>query len=124
MAPKKRNCLTLDVKIEVLRKLDAGAKAKDLAEVYSVVPSTIAKIRKSRLEIEKNAASLGDQVKTAKKLSKSCHLEDKLLAWVTLKRQKGHPVSDPEVQAKAIELNKLIDGPEDFKVCSHLRSVI
>lgn len=59
---------------------------------------------------------MGDQAVKLKKQIKSTSLDEHLLAWITLKRQNGHPVTDPEVKGKAMELNARTNGPANFVV--------
>ncbi|XP_058790938.1 jerky protein homolog-like [Phymastichus coffea] len=94
---KQQINLTVQQKRDILTKIDKGEKTQDLAVKYSVDPSTIRRIKTSRSAILKRAQELDDS-QQFKQL-----------------RAAGVPVTGDLLKLKALEVNKIIGGPSDFK---------
>lgn len=105
----KQNRLSLEDKVEILKRLDNGVRANRLALDYSVSESAISQIKKQKDQIYE-AASKSYQELKKKTLHKAEYeeLETKLYGWFLKQRERNCAVNGPLLQAKARELFKSI----------------
>lgn len=113
MKVKTRTTLTLQQKVDILDKLEGGALQWQVVEQYKIAQATVSGIIKNGKEIRTKFALSGSS--NSKKVYQS-KLGEALITWISFKRQRGHPVSAAEVQAKALSVNEKLGGDSGFKV--------
>lgn len=90
-----------------------------LAMEYKVSTSAIANIKKSKENLLKQRSSLiMYQGKTSKKRCtgvENSRLDQMLYEWYLQEKNIGIRVTGPMLRKKALELNKILNGPETFK---------
>lgn len=118
--PKVRKQLTLDQKIDILDQLDGGARQIDLATKYGISAANVSIIKKDSTEIRVKRASVS--VPDTKRFTYS-KIDEAILAWITEKRKRGHPISSGELASKARSINMKLDGNPNFKVCFEFNSM-
>lgn len=104
----KRRCLGIKEKLKVLEDVDSGIKKKDVAIKYGIPANSLSTIIKNRESIFKQSEVLAD-CNTARKRIKSCLYEDvdeAVLKWISLVRDKNVPLSGTIIKEKAIEYAK------------------
>lgn len=110
---RKRQCLTVSDKIQILKDIDTGLKKKDVSLKYGIPPSSLSTILKNRINITTHAGELVPQRKRAKKC-KFETVDEAMLKWVKIAREKNLPVSGVIIREKAQEFAKKL-GCEDFQ---------
>lgn len=126
MTTKKENIkqtrLSIDDRVKILERLDKGEKGVLLAQEYKVSTSAIANIKKSKENLLKQRSSLIlHQGKTSKKRCtgvENSRLDQMLYEWYFQEKNMGIRVTGPMLRTKALELNKILNGPETFKASS------
>lgn len=116
---RKHNVLTMDTKIEIIQRLEKGESAVRLAPIYNIGRTTISDIKRNKDSILMFAAKLksDESLKKRKRIRKpnDSNLENAVYMWYIQKIQKGEFVNGPLLCEKALELNKKLGGPPDFK---------
>lgn len=99
---RKKNTLSLETKVKILKKLDEGVQAKRLASDFNVSTSAISYI-KSKKEIILDAASNTYHEAKCKSLHKAEYpeMEARLYDWFLSKREKKCTLTGPILKAKA-----------------------
>lgn len=119
-AKRKRNVLTLEKKLEIIKELKKGVTATVLSVQFGVPRTTINDIKKQSDEIEKFASRLESQDgrpkqrKTMKKAANEA-LDEVLYLWFIQKRSEGIPLSGPIIAEKALFFNTKLNGDANFK---------
>lgn len=115
----KQTRLSIDDRVKILERLDKGEKGVILAQEYKVSTSAIANIKKSKENLLKQRSSLiMCQGKTSKKRCtgvENSRLDQMLYEWYLQEKNIGIRVTGPMLRKKALELNKILNGPETFK---------
>lgn len=114
---RKHTTCTLQEKIEVLNRLDKGESATKLAVEFGVGKATIADWKKNRTKIEQFCTSSSKKTlenRQTSKTSKFDKVDEALFLWFVQEREKETPLSGPIVQEKALQLNNLMKGDEEF----------
>lgn len=115
----KQTRLTIEDRVKILERLDNGEKGVLLAQEYKVSTSAIANIKKSKENLLKQKSLLiMFQGKTSKKRCtgvENSPLDQMLYEWYLQEKNIGTLVTGPMLRKKALELNKILDGPETFK---------
>lgn len=111
---RKRVCVTLKQKLEVLQRLDRGESLVKLAAELGVGVTTVKDWRKNRKDIETYSMTVEteDALKNRKMLKKpKLELVDEALwVWFCQERRKGTPLSGPLVKEKAVKLFEKLGG--------------
>lgn len=119
---RKKIVVTIEQKLEAIKRLDSGESAKKIAFELGVGKSTVGDWKKQRAEIEKWCASQasGSGIKVRKTMQKGKHLEveEALFLWYEQLRGKGFPVSGPLLQEKALHFSKTIEGEDTIFTAS------
>ena len=106
---RKREVLTLQMKKEIVIRLDKGEKAVALAKEFNCSKSTISDIRKSKTKllsfIEVTEHSTGMSAKKRKTMSKGLYddVEKATYVWFLQERSRGTPISGPIICEKALQ---------------------
>lgn len=112
---RKKTCLNLQQKCEVLKKLDEGTTSSALTKEYSVAKSTISYIKKHKDEILSQATS--PQTNIGKKNVRPAEypeLEKKLYEWFLSQRERNCQLNGNILKVKAKELfHKVYPDKED-----------
>lgn len=112
---RRRNGLSLEVKIEIIKRINSGEKQSDMAEEYMVNRSTIKSIMKksnSYLQCWKKGMFHPDSKRL--KGPKREDIEAALYSWYKQAISTGTPVSGPILCAKALAFASKL-GHTDFK---------
>lgn len=120
---RKRNVLTLEKKLEIIKELKKGATAVALSTQFGVPRTTINDLKSKAEEIETFASQMETyegrpkKRKTMKKATNEV-LDTALYLWFIQKRSEGIPLSGPIIAEKAIHFNAKLNGDADFKASS------
>lgn len=116
---RKHHALTLDKKLELIGRLEAGESANSLATYYNIGKSTISDIwyKKDRLfhyakKLDMEGGSLS---RKTMRTANDVKLDNAVYAWYLEQAVLTHPVTGPMICAKALELNAQLGGSGDFK---------
>lgn len=116
---RKHTTLTIEKKIEILNRLEKGESGANLARFYGVGKATITDIKNKRESILHYTTKLdsddGPKCRKTLKTSQNTKLDDSVYLWFTQRRNLGEPISGPLICEKALQLNKKLNGPTDFK---------
>lgn len=117
-AKKARKAITIDMKLDVINRLQRGERVLDVGRLLGLPESTVRSIRDSAEKIKKSAQSgtPGSAKKTSYARSSIMeHMERMLSTWIEDQNQRNVPVSMFLAQAKAraifAELRKEEEGP-------------
>lgn len=108
---RSRTVLSYDDKLQIIDQVEGGVPQKDVAERLKVAKSTVSQIIKNKAEVAANAAMAGPSKRVCKPL-----LDEEVLAWLTVKRSRGLPVTGQELCARARVISRKISGNDSFKV--------
>nr|XP_016847311.1 PREDICTED: jerky protein homolog-like isoform X1 [Anolis carolinensis] len=116
---RKKVVVSMEQKLEAIKRLDKGEKMKDVADEYGVARVTVGDWKRNRLEIEKWCSSrITDGSLKERKTMKKCDYEkvsEALYVWFTQSRDKGVLISGPILQQKALHFRKEFnEGDPDF----------
>lgn len=116
---KKRNSLTIEKKIEIIQRHEAGQTQRSLSQEYNVGRTTISDILKRKYKFFKFMSMNADKEENLKRrrtLRRTVHknLEDKLFEWYNESRVQGY-ISGPMIAAKAQELHKELGYTDHFR---------
>nr|XP_031844871.1 tigger transposable element-derived protein 2-like [Nomia melanderi] len=105
--------LSLQQRLEVLRKLEYAVPISQLATEYGVSVATIHRIKKNGVQLQQNSETSG---KIRKRMRKPVlhELDDRLYAWYLQQRAVCDRVTDAQFHKRALELNKQFAGPSTF----------
>lgn len=111
--------LTIGNKLQVLSKLEKKSRS-EVAKEYGVSITTIRNIYKNKDEILKKSDILKENscdLSISRRFldNKSNELDEKMYLWFLQQRSVGSIISGKLLQEKAKLINKLINGPENFK---------
>lgn len=116
---RKRVVLSINKKLEIIDKLDGGARGSNLAREYGVGVSTISDIGKNKEKLLQFSHTLesndGSKKRKTMKQAENNDLEIAMYTWFLQKRSQGQPISGPLVCEKAIQLNQQLGGDPEFK---------
>lgn len=116
---KKRVSLTIEKKIEIIKRHEKGETQRALSQEYNVGRTTISDIIKRKSKFFKFVnmnADKEENLKRRRTLRRTVHkeLEEKLLAWYNESREQGHHISGPMISAKAQLMHKELGYTEPF----------
>lgn len=116
---RKHKTLTIQTKIEIIKRLENGENGASLARIYGIGRATISGLRIKKESIMQYASKLDsdDGLKHRKTLRTADNtiLEDAVYSWLTERRSIGERISGPLICEKALELNRELNGPSTFK---------
>lgn len=117
---RKRNVLTFEKKLEIIREIKKGVSAVALSTQFGVPRTTINDLKKNADEIERFASqmeSMDGRSKKRKTMKKAANeaLDTALYLWFVQKRSEGVPLSGPIVAEKALQFNAKLNGDASFK---------
>lgn len=120
---RKRDVLTIEKKLEIIKELKNGVSASSLSVRLNVPRTTINDIKKNAEEIEKYASqmeSLASSSKKRKTMRKATdqQLDQALYLWFIQKRAEGVPLSGPIIQERALFFNEKLNVEKEFKASS------
>ena len=100
MASRKRNELTLQKKVDLLKNSD-GKSSRQLAEIYGVGRTQVQNILKRKREILDSYEENGNSSRKRQCVStQNDNLNDLMWQWFTKMRSQFIPVSGPMIQEK------------------------
>lgn len=91
MATRKRKCLAVNDKVEIIKDIERGVKNVDVCKKYGISSSSVSTLVKNK---DKIFSSFEENVIHAKKI-RTCHLtdvDDALLQWFKIQRNAGLPI--------------------------------
>jgi hypothetical protein len=109
---RKRVVVSMQQKYDAIKRLDSGESVKKIANEYRVVSTTVK-------DCKKWCSVLAAPSPTRKTMKSSEHqkIDNALYLWFTQQRERGIPLSEPILQAKAISLGEELpvrEAPETF----------
>ncbi|XP_043261362.1 jerky protein homolog-like [Colletes gigas] len=112
----KKTVLSIQQKLDIVKKLDAGVPISEIVGDYSVHPSTVRRIRRNCLALHR-LGSLGAHVRRRKRLRKPRNeeLENRLHTWFLQRKALGDPITDLLLQKQAQEMARQFKGSTEFK---------
>lgn len=123
---KKNSCnkssnqkrLTVEQKLEVLKKLDSKVSMTDIAQEYGISRPAVYKISKKRDEIlQYSSKSLAKKHMSRKTIRLPFNevMDEILISWLDQIRRQGTPISGPLICESALQVNEMIGGSNNFK---------
>lgn len=110
---RKRVCLNVSDKVQILKDVDCGTKKKHVAVKHNISPSSLSTIIKNRQQI----MAQSQEIESHRKRVKKCRfqvLDDTMSKWVKLAKEKNLPLSGSIIREKAQEFSKKF-GYKDFQ---------
>lgn len=104
---RKKCCVTIDMKLNALKRLDEGESVSKVADDLNVGRSTVVGWKKARSNIESWCAkrqcneSMGER--KSMKGSGYEQVSDALYQWFRVQREKGTTLSGPMLQERALK---------------------
>ncbi|KAH8393399.1 hypothetical protein KR215_008710, partial [Drosophila sulfurigaster] len=96
----KRKCFSVEKKMEIIQRLEAGERNVTLAKEYGVCHTTIATINKNKEKIK--TLFNNNFLKTKRvRASTQDQVDKALLQWFIMQRSQGITLSGPQLQEKA-----------------------
>jgi hypothetical protein len=118
MSGTKRKSLSLDKKAEIILAVDgapSSKKKKEIAADFGILPNTLSTILKNRSSIlENQQQQLLDPHRKRFRTAKHPDVEEALLKWFTMTRDKNFPISGPLLMTKARSFADML-GKVDFE---------
>lgn len=114
--PRKLKSLTIEKKIEILKKVESGIKKKVIAQEYDIPQSTLSTIIKNKATILQFGAEIKGKA-SFKRNRPSKTVNTALVKWFGSAREKNLPVSGPVLKQKALDLAQKM-GDNEFKASS------
>ncbi|GJQ73224.1 hypothetical protein Trydic_g13603 [Trypoxylus dichotomus] len=114
---RKHKTLSLNIKAEILRRIDKGEKLVDLAKYYGLGRATIYDVKQNREKIEAfmRNTEFNFCARRTLKYGEFPQVEEALFQWITHQRDKNVPLSGDLIQEKAKFYYKQIMKKDDFK---------
>ncbi|XP_066122347.1 uncharacterized protein [Saccopteryx bilineata] len=121
-ASKKRKAITMEVKLDIVKRSEKGESATNIGHVLGLSRSTVATIIKDKdriLEHVKGSAPMKSTVITKQRSGIMIEMERLLVLWLEDQHQRHIPVSLTLIQEKAKQLFEEIkhergEGSEEF----------
>lgn len=116
---RKRTVVTLETKVEIIRRLEKNESQSELARQYNLGKSTISEIYKQKEKILEFVSKLdsldGSKQRKTMKNARHPQLDEALYMWFIQRRLKKDPVSGTYLHEKALEFNTQLGGPPQFQ---------
>lgn len=108
--------LELAQKLEILDKLQRGCSQKSLANEYNVGRATIYDIKIKEAQLRTYTSQMDSDLGKRKIMRKgeNYQLDTAVYRWFIQQRNKGLPISGPVIKEKALVLNRVLGGGEQF----------
>lgn len=110
--------IPIEHKLKIIELHNRGVKTKEICETFNITEGAVRYIKKNQDKIKQFAEKYPHLALHQRKKIKGPHyiqLEEHLMTWFDAVRSLGHPVSEPLLKEKAMELNRDLGGPVDFK---------
>ena len=116
MTALKRKAFKIEEKVQLIKRIEDGTNQSVLCKEFSLSKSTVSNIWKNCSAI---LAAIEKNMNSAKKLHRieRENVEEALLKWLTIQRDRNLPVSGPVLQIKANEFAEKFE--EKGFVCSN-----
>lgn len=111
---RKLKSLTVQQKLEILKKVDDGIKKKIIAAEYDIPASTLSTIIKNKQHIRSFASKLTQPANFKRNRVSNKNVNSAVFKWFVSTREKNIPVSGPLLQEKALEYSQHL-GTTNFK---------
>lgn len=119
MMRRKRVVLSIKDKYEIVRRLEEGESAANLAFEYGVGNTTICDIRKQKLDIIEYISKIdtldGASERKTMKFAQNKVADEAVYKWYIENRSQGKTITGPILCEKAIELYKELGGSPSFQ---------
>ncbi|KAG7155601.1 Tigger transposable element-derived protein 7-like 47 [Homarus americanus] len=122
--PKRKHVtLSVNQKLELIRKLEAGASVARVCDEYGVKKQTVSDIRKAKdkltafslkYTVDANSKSSSVGARKRMRVAKDTNLEEAVTKWFMQQRSCGNVVHGVEIQAAAAKLASHM-GIENFE---------
>ncbi|XP_076169774.1 uncharacterized protein LOC143147920 [Ptiloglossa arizonensis] len=112
----KKTALTIQQKLDIVRKLDSGTTVSQITREYSIHSTTVRRIQRNTLTLHR-LGNQGALTRTKKKLRRPQNeeLENQLYKWFIERKALGDPVSDRLLQKQAQKMSRHFAGTKGFK---------
>ena len=111
---RKRTAVTLETKLEILKKIKLGRSNVSLAEEYGLGKTTVSDIKRDQNKLthllETGVADKNFLLKKSQKSAQNVDLDKAVYTWFTQERTRGTPLSGPIVMAKALSFASQLNG--------------
>lgn len=114
---RKHETASLEVKAQILQRLDAGEKLADVAKCFNINRGTVYSIQKNKnkiMEFVKNAES-GLKSRQTMKTGEFKDVETALYRWFLQERHRNSVITADVLKQKALSFYSQIYGKEDFQ---------
>nr|XP_031844082.1 jerky protein homolog-like [Nomia melanderi] len=115
MPGSKRNMLTLKQRLEILKRLEEGATAKQVSSFYNLHVATVRKIKYNAIQLRRYAEQAGSSNKIRMRRPMNEELEGRLYTWFLERRTMGDHISNRLLRKEATNINKELGGPITFR---------
>lgn len=120
---RKKVVLSIEQKLNAVKRLEAGESGKKIALELGVGSSTVSDWKKNRVQLEtwcsEQATENCSKLRKTMKKDSHCKISEALFLWHETMRGKGVPISGPLLQEKALQLKTRIEGENsDFTACN------
>lgn len=119
---RKRVVLDFFQKLDIIKRLQCGEKAMQIAASYGIGRTTVADIKRDAdkianhvLEMEQNDCVFKYRKNKSMKVSKYKQVNIRVFKWCLQQRDNGIPLSGPAIAQAAIDINKEIGGDPKFR---------
>jgi hypothetical protein len=114
--PKKRQRLSIQQKRDVINKLKHGSSVANVAQQFGIGHQTVRDIKKKETELDRYQISYGSTPeRKSLKRPTGDNLDQATYTWFKAQRAYGAEVNSYMLKVKALEFNRILDGPATFK---------
>lgn len=120
MSTRRRKSISIKSKLQILKKIDDGAKIKDICNEYGIHKSVVSKIRQNKENLN-NFATRSMRLSSSRKqlqVRKFEQIEDKLYKWFLIERERNNVITNNILQIKALEFYNENKLPINFSASS------
>ena len=111
---KRKRMLSLETKMDIIRKYESGVRLTTIAKEYDRNPSTIGTIIKQKEDIKKATPAKGVTILSSKRTKVHDEMEKLLLLWIKEKEIAGDTLTESIICHKASAIFRdLIDSSDD-----------
>lgn len=113
---RKRVVVTLQKKLEALKRIDHGESLVSIARQLGVSATTVGDWKKCRKQLESYATKTSAQNSNRRSMKQPVYVKtnEATYVWFQQHRSQGIPLSGPIIQAKAKALSQHFPGEKDF----------
>lgn len=109
--PKKRKVISLELKLDIIKRLEAGEKNVEISKSLGLATSTIGTIAENRQKIKSSlekVTPLSAKNVSRQRSSVMEELEKTLSIWIDMQAQRKIPLTTAVIQEKARSLHKAL----------------